>query len=44
MLYLLLSFGVVWVCHFVYLFIIDGQVRQLQRRLHARTEAAPGCA
>ena len=41
MLYLTLGFGVVWVCHFVYLLIIDGQVRQLQRRLDARAGATP---
>ena len=44
MLYLALGFGVVWVCHFAYLLILDGQVRQLQRRLDARAGAAPGRA
>lgn len=42
MLYLTLGFGVVWVCHLVYLLVIDGQVRQLRRRLDARTGTAPG--
>ncbi len=42
MLYLLLGFSVVWVCHFAYLFVIDRQARQLQCRLQARAKAAPG--
>jgi CcmD family protein len=42
MLYLSLGFCVVWVCHFGYLLAIDRQVRQLHRRLEARTEASRG--
>jgi len=41
MLYLSLGFCIVWVCHFGYLFVIDRQVKQLQRRLDARTGALP---
>jgi hypothetical protein len=40
MLYLSLGFAVVWVCHFIYLLILDGQVRQFQRRLQARAGLA----
>jgi CcmD family protein len=39
MFYLALAFGVVWACHFVYLLVLDGQVRQLRRRLDARAGA-----
>ncbi len=39
MFYLALGFAVVWVCHFTYLFVVDRQVRQLQRRLDARMNA-----
>jgi CcmD family protein len=39
MVYLILGFVVVWVCHFTYLFFMDRQVRQLQRRLDARAAA-----
>jgi CcmD family protein len=38
MLYLSLAFGVVWACYFAYLFVVDRQVRQLHRRLDARTK------
>jgi CcmD family protein len=41
MLYLTVGFCVVWVCHFAYLVVIDGQARQLQRRLEARSGASP---
>ena len=44
MLYLLLGFSVVWVCHFAYLFVIDRQARQLECRLRARAKTAPGGA
>ena len=44
MLYLLLGFSVVWVCHFAYLLVIDRQARQLQCRLHARAKATPADA
>ncbi len=44
MFYLVLGFCVVWVCHFAYLFVIDRQAKQLQRRLDARVNAAPGGA
>jgi CcmD family protein len=44
MLYLTLGFCVVWVCHFGYLFVIDSQTRQLQRRLEARSGASPAGA
>jgi len=40
MFYLVLGFCVVWVCHFVYLSVIDRQARQLRRRLDARVNAA----
>ena len=36
MLYLVLGFSTIWVCHFIYLFVIDRQARQLHRRLDAR--------
>jgi CcmD family protein len=41
MFYLSLGFGVVWVCYFAYLYIVDRQVRQLRRRLEARMRAVP---
>lgn len=44
MLYLMLGFAIVWVCHFAYLWVIDGQVRQLRRRLEARTGTSPNDA
>jgi CcmD family protein len=40
MFYLVLGFSVVWVCHFVYLSVIDRQATQLRRRLDARRNAA----
>ena len=40
MFYLVLGFCVVWVCHFVYLSVIDRQATQLRRRLDARANAA----
>ena len=40
MFYLVLGFCVVWVCHFVYLSMIDRQAKQLRRRLDARMNAA----
>jgi hypothetical protein len=42
MLYLVLGFSVVWACHLAYLLILDGQARQLRRRLDARAGATPG--
>lgn len=39
MVYLILGFIVVWICHFTYLFVIDRQTRQLRRRLDARATA-----
>ncbi len=39
MVYLVLGFCVVWVCHFVYLSVIDRQAKQLRRRLDARVNA-----
>ena len=42
MFYLVLGFCVVWVCHFVYLTVIDRQARQLCRRLDARGNTASG--
>jgi hypothetical protein len=42
MLYLVLGFSTLWVCHFAYLFVIDRQARQLHRRLDARAGATPG--
>ena len=44
MVYLVLGFSVVWVCHFAYLFVIDRQARQLHRRLDARVRETPGSA
>ena len=40
MFYLVLGFSVVWVCLFGYLYVIDRQARQLQRRLDARASVA----
>jgi CcmD family protein len=39
--YLVLGFSVVWVCHFIYLLVIDRQARQLHRRLDARMKETP---
>jgi len=36
MLYLVLGFCVVWVCHGIWLLAVDRQARQLRRRLEAR--------
>ena len=44
MFYLVLGFSVVWVCLFGYLYVIDRQARQLQRRLDARASAGTGGA
>jgi CcmD family protein len=40
MFYLVLGFCVVWVCHFVWLSVIDRQATQLRRRLDALANAA----
>ncbi len=42
MVYLVLGFCTVWVCHFAYLFVIDRQARQLRHRLDARVRETPG--
>jgi hypothetical protein len=42
MFYLSLGFGVVWVCYFAYLYVVERQVTQLRRRLDARMKAPPG--
>jgi hypothetical protein len=39
MFYLSLAFSLVWVCHFIYLLVIDRQVRQMERRVQARAGA-----
>ena len=39
MFYLCLAISFVWVCHLVYLLVIDRQVRQMGRRIQARAEA-----
>jgi hypothetical protein len=36
MTYLCLGFSVVWICHFVYLFIIDGKIREMRRIMDLR--------
>jgi len=41
MFYLSLAFGGAWVCHLVYLLIIDRQVREMTRRSQAHGES-PG--
>jgi hypothetical protein len=40
MFYLVLGFGVVWVCHLVWLLVVDRQARQLRRRLEAGASAS----
>lgn len=40
MFYLSLAFSLVWVCHLVYLLMIDRQVRQIGRRIQARAQAS----
>ncbi|MHC4537763.1 MAG: CcmD family protein [Planctomycetota bacterium] len=37
MFYLCLAVSVAWLVYFVYLFILDRQVRDLRKRLDART-------
>lgn len=44
MFYLSLGFCVVWVCHLLYLLVIDRQARQLRRRLDARVTPSPADA
>ena len=39
MTYLGLAFSVLWVISFGYLFVLDGQIRALKRRLQARHDA-----
>ena len=36
MTYLCLGFSVGWICHFAYLFIIDGKTREMRRIMDAR--------
>lgn len=36
MFYLCLGFSVVWICHFAYLFTIDGKIREMRRIMDAR--------
>ena len=40
MFYLCLAFSCVWACHLAYLLVIDRQIRQIGRRIQARTEAS----
>lgn len=40
MFYLCLAFSLVWICHGVYLFSVERQVRQMARRLDARAEVS----
>ncbi len=42
MVYLALGFCTIWVCHFAYLFVIDRQARQLDRRFDARVRETSG--
>jgi len=41
MFYLCLAISSMWVCHLIYLLMVDVQVRQMRRRLDARAEAPP---
>ncbi|MHC4397472.1 MAG: CcmD family protein [Planctomycetota bacterium] len=40
MFYLCLAVSVAWLVYFVYLFILDRQVRDLRKRLDARTSGS----
>jgi hypothetical protein len=40
LLYLCMVISVGWLCYFVYLFVLDAKLRDLQRRLGAREKDA----
>ncbi len=37
MMYLAMAFSVLWLSHFVYVVLLDSQLRDVRRRLDART-------
>lgn len=40
MFYLCLAFSLLWLINFIYLFVLDRQVRDIDRRLTTRTASA----
>jgi CcmD family protein len=40
MLFLCLAFSCLWLCTFIYMFILDRQIKDIGRRLDARMESS----
>ena len=41
MIYLGIAFSVLWLVSFIYLFVLDSQIKDLKRRLDARQSSGP---